>query len=45
MVGCAKLLPDQFFEKAGPNDPKILSLVKTEKKCVNDVGHVIGDEK
>ena len=33
------------MEKAGPNEPKILSLVKSEKKCLMDIGQVIGDEK
>ena len=45
VVGCAIPLPDHFVEKVGPNDPKILSLVKGEKKCLNCVGQVIGNEK
>ena len=45
MVGCTNLLPDHFVEKTGPNDPKILFLVKGEKKSLNGIGHVIGDEK
>ena len=45
VVGCTNSLLDHFVEKVGPNDPKILSLVKREKKWLNDVGHVIGEEK
>ena len=33
------------MEKAGPSEPKFLSLVKGEKKCLMDIGQVIGDEK
>ena len=45
VVGCANPLFDYFVKKAGPNDSKNLSLVKGEKKCFNDVEHVIGEEK
>ena len=33
------------MEKVRPSEPKNLSLVKGEKKCLMDIGHVIGDEK
>ena len=33
------------MEKAGPSEPKILFLVKSEKKCLIGIGHVIEDEK
>ena len=45
VVGCASPLPDHCVEKTGPSEPKILSLVKGEKKCLMGVGQVIGDEK
>ena len=45
VVGCANPLPDHCVEKAGPSEPKNLSLLKGEKKCLRDVGQVIGDEK
>ena len=45
VVGCASPLPDHCVEKAGPSEPKILSLLKGEKKCLRGVGQVIGNEK
>ena len=45
VVGCVNPLSDHFVENASLNDPKFLSLVKGEKKCIIDIGHVIGDEK
>ena len=45
VVGCASPLPNHCVEKARPNEPKILFLVKGEKKCLRDIGEVIGDEK
>ena len=33
------------MEKAGPNESKILFLVKGEKKCLMGITQVIGDEK
>ena len=37
VVGCANPLPNHFVEKARHNDPKFLSFVKGEKKCLNCV--------
>ena len=42
MVGCASPLPNHCVEKVGPNELKILSLAKGEKKCLRDIGQVIG---
>ena len=45
VVGCASLLLDHCVENGGPNEPKILSLVKGEQKCLMDIGQIIRDEK
>ena len=45
VVGCASPLPDHCIEKTRLSQPKILSLVKGEKKCLMGIGQVIGDEK
>ena len=45
VVRYVSLLPNHFVEKAGPNEPKILSLVKGENLFLKDVGHLVGDEK
>ena len=38
VIGCASPLPDHRVEKVGPSEPKFLSLLKGEKKCLMGVG-------